>query len=105
MTAARKAALDRLLDCGRSLLDSAGRRNWEATAEEQAALRRFAEDFFSEPVAAEDAEAVAEVLRELLGVHDTVLGLANQQRDGLWQQLSCVSTGRRAVRAYAAGAA
>lgn len=105
MIAERELALRGLLVCGHRLLGAARKRDWEAAAEEQRVLHRSVQSFFAEPVAADDADEVARVLRELLAVHDTVVKLANERREGLRRRLGEVSAGRRAVQAYAAGAA
>lgn len=74
--------------------------DWDAVSSLEPRRRQLMEAFFARKIGSEEAEAVAQGIREVLEVDREVMILCQQTKDVIGQQMSQLTLGRRAEAAY-----
>lgn len=78
---------------------------WEAAAAAEAERRGLIQQFFAVPPPAAELPAIVAQLHELIQANERLIELGAELRRATAQESQQATVGRRAVRAYAGGAA
>jgi hypothetical protein len=100
MSSDRTRALDELLQFSLKMLQEAESEEWLDVIQSGISRQQLIDGFFSVPVAAEEENEVARVLREILRVNESIELLAVDSRVGVGESIGSIRQGRRAVLAY-----
>ena len=100
MSSDRTRALDELLQASLKMLQEAESEAWLDVIQTGSSRQQLIDGFFSVPVAAEEENEVARVLREILRVNEKIELLAMDSRVGVGESIGSIQQGRRAMLAY-----
>lgn len=95
-------SLDVALAISRRMLEAARNMEWDALPALDEERNRLLRPLFEGPIDPQQAQRLAAVLKQMLGINDQLVTLGRQELDRYAAALKDLGTGRRAVAAYSA---
>lgn len=91
---------DDILKLSRNMHEAAGKGEWEQILKMQTERQQMMDNYFAEPVPAEQAEKVATGIREMLDMDRVLMDRSRQQMSSLSSDMQSISQGVKAQKAY-----
>jgi len=95
------ANISELIEHSHSMLKHAEAGEWDTVVNDEVIRRRLINAYFSEPSNIANDPDISTVIQELLLINDKLEQLTTDARDKVKTELTSISTGRKAVNAYA----
>jgi len=101
MTSNKDTLVSDLISRSRNMLAYAEAGEWEKVVKEEAEHRRLLEEFFAIPADVQKVPGVADAISEMLTLNERLQEIAISARKNAQDGAESISSGRRAIGAYA----
>ena len=98
----RDRQLPMILSISMEMLRNAKNNDWESVIALESQRTAIIAEFFTCPVSAEETQAVARYINQVLEVDKQLIELGNQEREQLRENIQKVTHGKHALKVYSA---